>query len=66
MDAEAERSKLELDALASGKAEKEDKLRENKERIEKDQKRLGDIKNDKQYKALTKEISDAEKGLEAP
>ncbi|MEK7314196.1 MAG: C4-type zinc ribbon domain-containing protein [Deltaproteobacteria bacterium] len=61
MDAEAEKLKSELDALASGKAEKEDKLRENKERIERDQKRLGDIKNDKQYKALTKEISDAEK-----
>lgn len=61
MDAEAGKLKLELDALSSGKAEKEDKLRENKERIEKDQKRLGDIKNDKQYKALTKEISDAEK-----
>ena len=44
MDAEAEKLKSELDALASGKAEKEDKLRENKERIERDQKRLGDIK----------------------
>lgn len=61
MDAEAGKLRSELDALSSGKAEKEDKLRENKERIEKDQKRLGDIKNDKQYKALTKEISDAEK-----
>ncbi|MFZ3072150.1 MAG: C4-type zinc ribbon domain-containing protein [Thermodesulfobacteriota bacterium] len=61
MDAEAEKLKTELDALVSGKAEKEDKLRENKERIERDQSRLNDIKNDKQYKALTKEISDAEK-----
>ncbi|HZX35755.1 MAG TPA: C4-type zinc ribbon domain-containing protein [Thermodesulfobacteriota bacterium] len=61
MDTEAEKLKTELDALAANKAEKEAKLGENKERIEKDRKRINDIKNDKQYKALTKEISDAEK-----
>ncbi len=51
----------EVSELSTQKKEKEEHVRQNKERIVKDQTRLGEIKNDKQYKAVNKEISNAEK-----
>ena len=56
--AEAEET---LASLTAEKSEIEEKVRLNTEKIEKDEKRLGEITNDKQFKALSKEISDAGK-----
>ncbi|VAV83274.1 hypothetical protein MNBD_DELTA01-1510 [hydrothermal vent metagenome] len=61
MTAEVEVLEAEVLELTTQKKEKEDRVRQNKERIEKDQTRLSEIKNDKQYKAVNKEISNAEK-----
>lgn len=41
----------------------EESIRENKERIEKDEVRLNDIKNDKEFAALTREIENAKKAI---
>jgi hypothetical protein len=61
MTAELEALEAEVSALTTQKQEKEELVRLNKERIERDQVRLSEIKNDKQYKAVNKEISNAEK-----
>lgn len=61
MAAEVEALEAEVSELTEQKKEREEHVRQNKERIEKDQARLGEIKNDKQYKAVNKEISNAEK-----
>ncbi len=61
MAAEVEALEAEVLELNTQKKEKEEHVRQNKERIEKDQTRLSEIKNDKQYKAVNKEISNAEK-----
>ncbi|MEE9613867.1 MAG: C4-type zinc ribbon domain-containing protein [Thermodesulfobacteriota bacterium] len=62
---EGEREKLsgEVEELAGEKKKADEDIRANTERIEKDQERLGDIKNDKEYSALTKEIKNAEKTI---
>ncbi len=61
MSAGVEALEGEVSELSTQKKEKEEHVRQNKERIVKDQTRLGEIKNDKQYKAVNKEISNAEK-----
>jgi len=53
--------KKELAVFKAEKSERDDKVRENKEKIEKDQKRLNEIKTEKQLAALTKEITNAQK-----
>ena len=52
-----------LDTLEVEGKDLEEGLRVNKETITKDNERLGEIKNDKQFKAITKEISNAEKSV---
>jgi hypothetical protein len=61
MSAEVETLEAEVAVLTTQKNEKTEMVRQNKERIERDQVRLSEIKNDKQYKAVNKEISNAEK-----
>jgi len=61
MAASVEALEGEVSELSTQKKEKEEHVRLNKERIAKDQVRLGEIKNDKQFKAVNKEISNAEK-----
>ena|GEM_PF-597422 len=56
-------AKAEFAAFDEGKKRIEDGFRVNRERIDKDKKRLNEIKNDKQYKAVTKEVSDADKAI---
>ncbi len=51
----------EVEALSNEKKDKEDVLRQKREKIEKDKQRLSEITNDRQYKAVTKEITSAEK-----
>ncbi len=48
------------ETLATEKGELEEKIRVNKERISRDTERLNDIKNDKQLKAVNKELKSAE------
>ena len=50
-----------LEGLEAEKRDREEKVRVNKEKIDKDETRLGDITNDKQFKALSKEMADAGK-----
>jgi len=61
MTSEVESLQGALEEVVSQKKEKEEQVRQNKERIARDQERLSEIKNDKQYKAVNKEISNAEK-----
>lgn len=61
MASEVEAIEAEVAGMTSQKKEKEELVRQNNERIAKDQTRLSEIKNDKQYKAVNKEISNAEK-----
>lgn len=61
MTAELETLEGEVSSLTTQKNEKQEHVRQNKERIERDQVRLSEIKNDKQYKAVNKEITNAEK-----
>ena len=53
----------ELSTIEAEAADIEEKLRVNRETITKDQERLGEITNDKQFKAINKEISNAEKAV---
>ena len=53
----------ELSTMEAETTDLEEKLRINKDTITKDQERLGEIKNDKQFKAINKEISNAEKAV---
>jgi hypothetical protein len=53
----------ELITMEAEATDLEEKLRINRDTITKDQERLGEIKNDKQFKAITKEISNAEKAV---
>lgn len=71
-DLDVEVSELEVDLemesetvkeLETGIKTAEDGIRENQERIEKDEVRLSDIKNDKEYAALTREIENAKKAI---
>jgi predicted nucleic acid-binding Zn-ribbon protein len=66
--AELKEIQNELDAIASeieelkgARREFEEKIRLNIEKIESDEKRLGEITKEKQYSALTKEIANAQK-----
>ncbi|MBI5560425.1 MAG: hypothetical protein HY883_04055 [Deltaproteobacteria bacterium] len=58
---EIEARRKELEVLRLGKKDREEKLRENREKIEKDQKRANELKTEKQFAALTKEVSNAQK-----
>jgi len=60
---EAGAVEAELASLAEEKKDRDEKIRQCREKIEKDRTRLSDIKNDKQYKALNKGISGNEKAM---
>lgn len=53
----------ELDELNTKKKELDEIVRVAEEKIDKDEKRIGDIQNDKEFKALTKEISNAKQTI---
>ncbi len=64
-DIEGEMARLstEIEELNGLRLELEEKLRVNREKIETDEKRLGEAVKEKQIKALTKEISNARKAV---
>ena len=53
----------ELDELNDKKKELDEIVRVAKEKIDKDEQRIGEIQNDKEFKALTKEISNAKQTI---
>ncbi len=58
-----EKLEEDMEGLRAERREREERLQENRDRIDRDQQRLNEVKNDRQYKALLKEIENAEKAV---
>lgn len=63
IEGEMARLSTEIEELNGLRLELEEKLRLNREKIESDEKRLGEVVKEKQIKALTKEIDNARKAV---
>ncbi|MBI5599848.1 MAG: hypothetical protein HY890_08980 [Deltaproteobacteria bacterium] len=61
LEEEIEALKKELEGIKAEVRDREDRSRQNGEKIEKDQKRLNEVKNEKQLAAVNKEITAAQK-----